>query len=165
MTTFITISDVVFVDQYSLPKSNAIIEDVQRSYIKPLFKKYYDYLIECLDNKNISKQDEYIINEYIKPIMVLYVENEFYLKSDIKINNVGTSREVSENFERMSSNQKQSLITNNLEKISVLKSFMQDYLKENNNIYPYYVHTDVFNFNQTTVKKEYIQKGLYGYRS
>jgi hypothetical protein len=165
MKTFITIEDVVFVDQYSLPKSKVIIEDVQRSYIKPLFKKYYDYLMGCLENERISKQDEYIVNEYIKPIMILYTENEFYLKSDIKINNVGASREVGENFERMSTNQKQTLINANLEKISVMKGFMHAYLSENSAVYPYYVPTEEYmNYNHTTVNKNYMQKGLYGYR-
>ena len=165
-TYLITKEDIEWLDDYDDNKVSAIIKDVQRTSIRPLFPNFYNFLIERVENGTLSMQDEHVIEEYIKPIMSLLCENELYIKSEFKIVNTGTAIEVSNEFDRASGSQKQFIINQNKEKAKIHEVSMLQYLNENKSIFPSYMEdfpdVDVSeSMGFTTVGGTYSQSTIY----
>ena len=168
-TYLITSEELEWVDQYDNDKLNYIIKDVQLSFIKPIFPNYYNALVSEIENNSLSKNDEKILNDYIKMMMNLLCENELVRKGSLKITNTGANIETGEEFERQTSSQRQAIITNNEQKIQTYKIEMLEYMKTNINIFPNFT-TDYKckymdyeeTFNMSTVKGVYNNSGIYG---
>lgn len=167
-TYLITSEDITWLDQYDEAKVNAIIEEVQLAYLKPIFPNYYDFLIGEIENNSLSRNDEKILNDYIKRMMNLWCENELIYKGSLKLTNTGANYETGEDFDRQSSSEKQAIITNNTQKIETFKNDMIEYMKFNIRVFPNF--TTDYNckykeyeetFNMSTVKGVYRNSGIY----
>lgn len=165
-TYLLSKEEIEWLDDYDDKKVNYIIRDVQRSFIRPLFPNFYEYLIERVENDTLSRQDDHVVDEYIKPMMSLMCENELYIKSEFKINTTGTSVEISEDFDRASGSQKQYIISQNKEKIKIYEVEMLQYLNNNKLIFPSYLKdcpdVDISeSTGLTTVGGVYVQSTIY----
>jgi hypothetical protein len=170
-TYLITNEDIEWLDNYDEKKTNSIIKDVQRSFIKPLFPSYYEYLLSGAENNDLTKQDDYVLDEYIRPMMSLLCENQFYIKSDVKITTTGTNIEIGEEFDRASNSRIQALVNNNKVKIEVLEKGLIIFLTENRGVfnaftkdYDCYYNTGQDYINMTSVTGSFSNSTIYNRR-
>lgn len=173
MSTFtflITSEDIVWLDSYDAKKVNAIIKDVQRSYIKTMFPNYYDYLISAVENKTTKKPDDLVLDEYIKPMMGLLCENVLLIKSPLKISNVGARTEVSDNgYELVKNSTANTIRAENTQKAESYKRDLLIYMGARLGIFPGFAEDHKCNnpedleetVNISTVKGVYRQSSIY----
>ena len=130
----ITSDQIDWLDNYDEGKTNSVIRDVQRSFIRPIFHSYYEYLIKKVENGGVNNLDQYILDEYITPMMSLLCMNEFVRVGGLKITNVGANFESGEEFERYSSSKESAIMTANNQKVETYKTDMIDYMVKNKSL-------------------------------
>ena len=169
-TYLITSQDIEWLDDYDDKKVNSIIKDVQLEKVRPAFPNYYEYLVEKVENGNVNRQDEKILDEYIKPIMSKLCEAKLHLKSPFKITQTGTNVELGEDYERGTSGERQAIITDLHQGADTIQRGMIMYMSANLAIYPSFKndYNDCYSddveetFNMSTVHGFYRQSSIYG---